>query len=168
VSDGAKREHTNLLGSAAEHARSFSAGDAPAVPRTGVAIVTCMDARIDPAAIFGLTPGDAHVIRNAGGLVTDDVIRSLTLSQALLETREVLVIQHTRCGVNAHEDDLRRQVADATGAEPPPHLGGFEDLEESVRASLSKLESASELPAGRNARGYVYDVDSGELREVSR
>ena len=159
---------SDLLEAATEHARAFSASDAPAVPRTGVAIVTCMDARIDPAALFGLTPGDAHVIRNAGGIVTDDVIRSLVLSQALLETSEILVVQHTQCGVNAREDELRERVAAATGAEATPRLGGFEDLDESVRASLGRLHSAAELPAGRNARGFVYDVDTGELREVTR
>jgi carbonic anhydrase len=168
VSGEAETKSSDLLGAASEHAKSFSASDAPAVPRTGVAIVTCMDARIDPAAVFGLAPGDAHVIRNAGGIVTDDVIRSLTLSQALLETREILVVQHTRCGVNAREEELRDRVAAATGAEPPPHLGGFQDLEESVRTSLQRLGSTAELPAGRNARGFVYDVDTGELREISR
>ena len=154
-----------LLGNAEDHARSFSDGDAPAAPRTRVAIVTCMDARIDPAAVFGLRPGDAHVIRNAGGIVTEDVVRSLTLSQALLETREILVVQHTQCGVNADEDELRERVADAVGTEPP-HLGGFEDLEGSVRRSLERLRSMPELPAGENARGFVYDVDTGELSEV--
>ena len=167
VSDEANTGADDLLRNAGEQASSFADGGAPAAPRTRVAIVTCMDARIDPAAIFGLKPGDAHVIRNAGGIVTDDVVRSLALSQSLLETKEVLVVQHTRCGVNAHEGALRERVA-AAGAELPPRLGGFEDLEGSIRQSLDRLHSATELIAGENTRGFIYDVDTGELREVVR
>ena len=168
MSDESESHVQDLLREAEDHARTFAAAEAPAAPRKRVAIVTCMDARIDPAAIFGLKPGDAHVIRNAGGIVTDDVLRSLTLSQALLGTREILVVQHTRCGVNAHEDALREQVAEVIGTEPPSRLGGFEDLEGSVRRSLERLHAAAELPAGDGARGFVYDVDTGELREITR
>ena len=165
MSDEIESRAESLLRNAKAHASSFADGDAPAAPRLRITIVTCMDARIDPAALFGLKPGDAHVIRNAGGLVTDDVLRSLTLSQVLLETREILVVQHTNCGVNADEEELRKSVAGATGAEPP-HLGGFSDLEESVRQSVERLRSAPHLPAGDTARGFVYDVKTGELREV--
>jgi carbonic anhydrase len=133
-------------------------GDLAAPPALKLAIVTCMDARIDPAALLGLRPGDAHVIRNAGGVVTDDVLRSLTLSQALLGTREVMVIQHTSCGLNGDEDELRASVREATG-EDPGHLHAFTDVEESVRASVRRL--------GEGARGFVYEVETGRLREVT-
>ena len=167
MSEGSESRAGALLRNAGDHTGAFADGEAPAVPRLGVAIVTCMDARIDPASIFGLKPGDAHVIRNAGGIVTDDVIRSLALSQALLNTREILVVQHTNCGVNAGEEELRKRVA-AAGAEPPSHLGGFEELEGAVRSGLERLSSAAELLAGDAARGFIYDVETGDLREVTR
>jgi carbonic anhydrase len=137
----------------------------PAPPALGVAILTCMDARIDPAALLGLRPGDAHVIRNAGGVVTDDALRSLILSQALLGTREVMVVQHTGCGLIGDEDELRASVAAATGTEPPGPLHAFTDVEESVRASVQKLRHSPHL--GDAARGFVYEVETGRLREVT-
>ena len=139
----------------------------PAEPAKRLAVVTCMDCRIAPGDLLGLDLGDAHVIRNAGGLVTEDVIRSLLLSQALLGTREVVVIQHTRCGLHSDEESLRARVADAGGGEPPWPLGGFEDLEASVREQLDILRTTPHLLGGERSRGYVYEVDSGELREVS-
>lgn len=157
----------DLLRNAERHAAVFTAGELPAPPALSVAIVTCMDARIDLFKLFGLHLGEVHVIRNGGGLVTEDVLRSLTLSQAMLGTREVMVIQHTRCGLMGDEDDLRRRVADATGIEPPWTIGAFEDVEDSVRRQVEILRESPHLLAGKSARGFVYDVETGELREVS-
>lgn len=157
----------DLLRSADERASEYAGGGLSAPPQLRLAIVTCMDARIDPVAIFGLEPGDAHVLRNAGGLVTDDVLRSLALSQALLGTRDVLVMQHTKCGVQGDEHQMRRGVADAAGAEPPWPLGGFSDLEESVRAGVDAVRSSPALVEGVTVRGFVFDIETGRLREVS-
>jgi carbonic anhydrase len=157
----------DLLAHAERHAREFEANGAGPVPVRGVAIVTCMDCRINPYALLGLSPGDAHVIRNAGGIVTDDVLRSLALSQALLETRQILVIQHTGCGLEGDEADLRRQVAEAAGAEPPWPLGAFDDVEASVRRQVALLRGSPWLLGGESARGFVYDVETGRLREVA-
>lgn len=137
-----------------------------AEPAKKLAIVTCMDCRIAPREVMGLELGDAHVIRNAGGLVTDDALRSLSLSQSLLGTREIAVIQHTRCGLHADEEELRGRVAEATGAEPPWPLGAFADLEESVRAQLEILRTTPHLVGADKARGFVYEVETGALREV--
>jgi carbonic anhydrase len=138
-----------------------------AEPARKLAVVTCMDARIDVYRLLGLELGDAHVIRNAGGLVTDDALRSLALSQSLLGTRDVMVIQHTGCGLQGDEDEMRARVVEATGAEPPLPLGAFADVEESVRRQLETLRSTPYLVEGRTARGYVYDIESGDLREVT-
>jgi carbonic anhydrase len=149
----------DLLRNAERYANVFTAGDLPTPPALRLAIVACMDSRIDLFALLGLHLGEAHIIRNAGGIVTDDVLRSLTLSQALLGTREVMVIQHTQCGLSGDEDELRAKVVEATGAEPPGPLHAFTDVEESVRASLGRLAAG--------ARGFVYEVETGRLREVT-
>jgi carbonic anhydrase len=149
----------DLLRNAERYANVFTAGDLPTPPALRLAIVACMDSRIDLFALLGLHLGEAHIIRNAGGIVTDDVLRSLTLSQALLGTREVMVIQHTACGLHGDEDELRARVAEATGTEPPGPLHAFTDVEESVRASLRRLTGP--------ARGFVYEVETGRLREVT-
>jgi carbonic anhydrase len=156
----------DLLRHAERYARVFTAGDLPAPPALGVAVVTCMDSRIDLFRLLGLHLGEAHVIRNAGGLITDDALRSLTLSQALLGTREIMVVQHTRCGLIGDEDELRRRVADATGTEPPWPLGAFEDIEASVRRQLAILRESPHLLGRDTARGFVYEVETGRLREV--
>ena len=157
-----------LLQNNAEFARTFDAGALAAPPVKKVAIVTCMDARIDVHALLGLGLGDAHVIRNAGGVVTDDVLRSLLLSQRLLGTEEVLVIQHTSCGLHGlAEDEVRAELVRDTGTEPEFPLLGFEDLEDSVRTSIGKLASDPLLPHGSSTRGFVYDVGSGRLTEVA-
>ena len=157
----------DLLRNAERHAHVFTAGDLPAPPALGVAIVACMDSRIDLFRIFGLHLGEAHVIRNAGGIVTEDTLRSLTLSQALLGTREIMLIQHTGCGLIGDEDELRRRVAEATGSDPPWPLGAFEDVEASVRRQLEVLQAAPHLVGGASARGFVYEVETGRLREVA-
>ena len=148
-------------------ATGFDAADRPAPPRRGLAIVTCMDARLDPAAWFGLEPGDAHVIRNAGGIVTEDVIRSLSISQAMLGTREVLVIQHTDCGMGAAtEQAMQEAIETETGVRPHFELGAFDDLEGEVRTSLAVLRETPLLAHRHSIRGFVYDVGTAALREV--
>ena len=157
----------DLLRNAARYERVFTGGDLPVPPALGLAVVACMDSRIDLFALLGLHLGEAHVIRNAGGLVTDDVLRSLTLSQALLGTREVVLIQHTGCGLHGDERVLREQVAAETGVEPPGPLGAFADVEASVRRQLDVLRAAPQLISGDTARGFVYEVETGRLREVT-
>jgi len=135
-------------------------------PAKEFAVVTCMDARLDPYEILGLEHGDAHVIRNAGGIVTDDVIRSLAISQRLLGTREVVLIQHTGCGLlTISDEDFARGLREETGTEPDWSAGAFLDLDENVRASVARLE-ADPFTIG-SVRGYVYELEAGRLREVT-
>lgn len=157
----------DLLASARRYARGFTAGELSVAPALRLAVVACMDSRIDLFAVLGLRLGEAHVIRNAGGLVTDDVLRSLTLSQSLLDTREIMVIQHTGCGLHGEEDALRERVAAACGVEPPWPLGAFSDVEVSVRRQLEVLRDAPSLVGGGAARGFVYEVETGRLQEVT-
>ena len=162
------RSHVDdLLRNAERYAGVFTAGELPVPPALRLAIVACMDSRIDLFALLGLHLGEAHMIRNAGGIITDDAMRSLTLSQSLLGTREIMVIQHTGCGLHGDEDDLRARVAEATGAEPPWPLGAFGDVEQSVGAQLELLRSTDHLMGGATARGFVYEVETGRLREVT-
>ena len=164
-------DHTHavddLLRNAERYERVFTASGLPTEPALNLAVVCCMDSRIDLFGLLGLHLGEAHVIRNAGGLVTEDVMRSLTLSQALLGTRQIILIQHTGCGLHGNEEALRSRVADATGEEPSFPLGAFEDIEASVRAQLAKLRGASNLLGGDSARGFIYDVETGGLQEVA-
>lgn len=157
----------DLLRNADRYARVFTAGDLPVPPALKLAIVACMDSRIDMFGLLGLHLGEAHIIRNAGGLVTDDVLRSLTLSQALLGTRDIMVVQHTGCGLHGDEDDLRRRIAEVTGSAPPGPLGAFRDVDASVRRQLELLRTAPGLVRGDGARGFVYEVETGRLREVT-
>ena len=167
MSDDSHHSTEDLLRNAERYERVFTAGGLPTEPALQLAVITCMDSRIDLFGLLGLHLGEAHVLRNAGGLVTDDVLRSLTLSQALLGTRQIILIQHTGCGLHGDEETLRSRVAEATGEEPPFSLGAFPDIEESVRGQIEKLRSAPNLLGGKTARGFVYDVDTGALREVS-
>ena len=138
-----------------------------APPRLGVTIVTCMDARIDPVRMFGLQPGDAHVLRNAGGVATEDVIRSLLLSQRLLGTRAVMVIHHTRCGaLGLAEEAVKAEIEREVGMRPPFALEGFSDLDADVRQSLARIRHSPFLPHRNAVRGFVLDIDDGRLREV--
>src|SRR5215467_11382892 len=138
-------------------------------PSRPVAVVTCMDARIDVHRALGVEEGEVHVIRNAGGVVTDDVIRSLLISQRLLGTREVLVIHHTNCGMLTFSDDgLKRQIEADTGLRPPFALEAFPDLDGDVRQSMARIERSPFVPHRDHVRGFVYDVGSGALREVAR
>jgi carbonic anhydrase len=154
-----------LLQNNADYAQRMSHGDLPAAPAKELAVVTCMDARIDVHRILGLEPGEAHVIRNAGGSVTEDVLRSLVISQHVLGTREVAVIQHTQCGMSGlNEGGLESQVEQTTGTAPPFPLIGFADLEENLRSSVGRIEESPFLRF-EAVRGFVYDVTTGLLHE---
>ena len=151
------------------YASAFSKGDLPPPPGRRLAVVTCMDARLDPAKFLGLEEGDAHVIRNAGGLVTDDALRSLVISHWLLGTQEAFVIAHTGCGMLTFtNEDIRRQLADERGADASQvDFLPFGDLEESVRASVRRIRDSPLLPDSYAATGFVYDVRTGRLQEVT-
>ncbi len=143
------------------------AGELPAPPARELAIVTCMDARLDVYAALGLARGEAHVLRNAGGVITEDVIRSLAISQRRLGTREVMLIHHTRCGMEGlDEDELREELTRAAGAPPPFRPGGFADVEANVCESLRRVRASPLLAHRDHVRGFVYDLDTGLLREV--
>jgi carbonic anhydrase len=158
-----------LLRNAERYAEHFEKGDLPLPPAKRVAIVACMDARLDPYALLGLHEGDAHVIRNAGGVVTDDEIRSLAISQRLLGTEEIILIHHTDCGMLTFSDDeFRRQVQQDTGIKPEWAAEAFDDLDEDVRQSIARIEASPFIPRKENVRGFVYDVGTGRLREVNR
>jgi len=157
-----------LLENAALYADSFDRGELPLPPAKGVAVVACMDARLNVYGLLGLAEGDAHVIRNAGGVITDDEIRSLAISQRLLGTREVVLIHHTDCGMLTFGDDeFRRQVQHDTGIKPEWAAEAFDDLEEDVRQSLARIKASPFIPHKESVRGFVYDVKTGNLTEVS-
>jgi carbonic anhydrase len=137
------------------------------IPARHLAVVGCMDGRIDLLAILGLRTGDAHLIRNAGGVATDDVIRSLAVSQRLLGTRAVMLVHHTECGMLTFTDDaLRAQIERETGIRPPFAFEAFSDLDVEVRQSVARLRMSPFLPHRDEVRGFVYDLRSGRLREV--
>ena len=149
------------------YAKTFDNADRPARPARAAAVVACMDARIDVARVLGLNAGDAHVIRNAGGVVTDDVIRSLVISQRLLGTEEIIVVQHTECGMMTfRDDDLKARVEAETGLRPPFALEAFTDLEEEVRQSMRRIKANPFVPVRDKVRGFVYDVKTGLLKEI--
>jgi carbonic anhydrase len=155
-----------LVQNAEAYAHTFTKGALTPSPARKVAVVTCMDARIDPARILGLKEGDAHVVRNAGGVVTDDMIRSLAISQHLLGTEEVLVIMHTGCGIHGLDNDAFHATLElAAGERPHWHASGFPDLEGEVRRSLRRIHESPFVPHSR-VRGFVYDVTTGRLLEV--
>ena len=157
-----------LLQNAEEYAQRFDRGGLPLPPAKRVAVLACMDARLNPYGLLGLNEGDAHVIRNAGGVVTDDEIRSLSISQRLLGTEEIILIHHTDCGMLTFSDDeFRRQVQDDTGIKPEWAAEAFDDLEEDVRQSIARIKSSPFIPRKDSVRGFVYDVKTGRLDEVS-
>ena len=157
-----------LVGNAVAHEADFE-GPRAVIPAKHVAIVTCMDSRIDSFRIFGLDSGEAHILRNAGGLVTDDVLRSLVLSQRLLQTREVILMHHTNCGLHgADEAALRAEIAADVGHAPPYAFGAFEDIDAAVRSALVRVREHPYLPHRDRVRGFVYEVETGHLREVRR
>ena len=157
-----------LLQNNAAYAESFEKGSLPPPPARGVAVVACMDARLDVHKILGLEEGDAHVIRNAGGVVTDDEVRSLTISQRLLGTREVILIHHTDCGMLTFSDDeLKAQIHEEVGMKPHFSMESFSDLEEDVRQSVARIQASPFIPHKQSVRGFIYEVETGRLREVN-
>jgi carbonic anhydrase len=157
-----------LLQNNAAYAESFEKGDLPLPPARGVAVVACMDARLDVHKILGLEEGDAHVIRNAGGVITDDEVRSLTISQRLLDTREVILIHHTDCGMLTFSDDeFKAQIHEEVGVKPHFSMESFSDLEEDVRQSVGRIQASAFIPHKESVRGFIYEVETGRLREVS-
>jgi carbonic anhydrase len=156
-----------LLENSRRYADSFDKGDLPLPPGKKVAVVACMDARLIPTRVLGLEEGDAHVIRNAGGVITDDEIRSLAISQNLLGTEEIILLHHTDCGMLTFTDEeFKAQMRDATGQEPSWNSEAFSDLDENVRESIGRIVESPFIPH-KNVRGFVYDVKDGSLREVS-
>jgi carbonic anhydrase len=156
-----------LLENASAYAETFDKGELPLPPARRVAIVACMDARLNPHALLGLEEGDAHVIRNAGGVITEDEIRSLAISQRLLGTEEVMLIHHTDCGMlTFKDDDLRRQIQDETGVKPQWAAEAFDDLEEDVRQSIARIQASPFIPNKDKIRGFIYEVETGRLSEV--
>jgi len=155
------------LANNARYAESFS-GPLPMPPSKQIAVVACMDARLNVYALLGLGDGEAHVIRNAGGVVTDDEIRSLAISQRLLGTREIMLIHHTDCGMLTFTDDeFKRSIQDDTGIKPHWGAEAFPDLEEDVRQSVARIKASPFVPYTDSIRGFVFDVATGKLNEVT-
>lgn len=157
----------DLLENAAAYEASFDKGELPLPPARKIAILACMDARLNPYGLLGLSEGDAHVIRNAGGVVTDDEIRSLAISQRLLGTEEIVLIHHTDCGMLTFTDDAFRQgILEETGIKPEWAAEAFSDLDVDVRQSLARIHASPFIPKKDSVRGFVYDVHTGNLHEV--
>ena len=157
-----------LLQNNQRYAERFDKGDLSLPPAKGVAVVACMDARLHVSKILGLSEGDAHIIRNAGGVVTDDEIRSLAISQRLLGTREIILIHHTDCGMLTFKDDeFRRQIEEETGVRPEWAAEAFSDLDDDVRQNIARIKSSPFIPHKDSVRGFVYEVETGRLREVA-
>ena len=149
------------------YAAQFS-GPLPLPPAKGVAVVACMDARLNVYGILGLNEGESHVIRNAGGVVTDDEIRSLAISQRLLGTTEIILIHHTACGMlNVTDDSFKQSIEDDTGLRPPWAVEAFTDVEEDVRQSRARILASPYIPHKEDIRGFVFDVATGKLGEVT-
>jgi len=156
-----------LVENAEKYASEFDKGDLPLPPARKVAVLACMDARLNPYGLLGLSEGDAHVIRNAGGVVTDDEIRSLSISQHLLGTEEIVLIHHTDCGMLTFTDDeFKQRLSDDVGEEPGWAAESFPDLDENVRQSVARIKESPFVPRTDSVRGFVYDVHEGSLREV--
>jgi carbonic anhydrase len=156
-----------LLENNERYAATFDKGATPLPPARGVAVVACMDARLHVSAILGLEIGDAHIIRNAGGVVTDDAIRSLVISQRLLGTKEIILIHHSDCGMVTFSDDaVKAQIKDETGIRPSFSLEAFPDSADDVRQSIARIKASPFIPHRDNVRGFVYDVATGRLNEV--
>jgi carbonic anhydrase len=156
-----------LLRNAEAYAARFDQGDLPLPPGKKIAVVACMDARLNVYGLLGLHEGDAHVIRNAGGVVTDDEIRSLAISQRLLGTEEIVLIHHTDCGMLTFGDEeFRRSIQDDVGIKPEWAAEAFTDLDEDVRQSMARIQASAFIPRKDRVRGFVYEVETGRLREV--
>ena len=156
-----------LLRNAERFAEEFGEQDLPMPPARKVAIVACMDARLSPHALFGLKVGDAHVIRNAGGVITDDEIRSLAISQRKLGTEEIVLLHHTDCGMLTFTDDeFRATIHEETGIKPQWPAESFSDLDDDLKQSILRIKTSPFIPNTDSVRGFVYDVKDGSLREV--
>jgi carbonic anhydrase len=157
-----------LLANNRTYASAFDNADLPMPPAKKVAVVACMDARLNVYGALGLQEGDAHVIRNAGGVVTDDEIRSLAISQRLLGTEEIILIHHTDCGMLTFSDDeFKAAIQRDTGIKPAWAAEAFSDLEADVRQSIARIKASPFIPRKDSVRGFIYEVDTGRLREVS-
>jgi carbonic anhydrase len=155
-----------LLANNEKYAANFS-GPLPLPPSKHIAVLACMDARINVYAVLGLEEGESHVIRNAGGVVTEDEIRSLAISQRLLGTKEIVLIHHTDCGMLTFTDDqFKRGIQDETGIKPDWSAESFTDLDEDVRQSIARIKASPFIPHTDQVRGFVFDVATGRLREV--
>lgn len=149
------------------YSRSFNKGQLPMPPAKHVAVLACMDARLDVHKILGLQEGEAHVIRNAGGVATDDAIRSLVISQRLLGTKEIILIHHSDCGMLTFKDDeVKGQIEKETGIRPQFALEAFSNLEADVEQSIARIKASPFIPDKTSVRGFVYDVKTGRLNEV--
>jgi carbonic anhydrase len=156
----------DLLKNNADYVSSFDKGELAAPPSKKVAILACMDARLDPAKALGLSEGDAHVIRNAGGVATEDALRSLVISQRLLGTEEIILVHHTGCGMETFkDDDVKDRIFDETGIRPSFALEAFPRAEDDVKQTAARIKASPFIP-NKNIRGFVYEVESGRLREV--
>ncbi len=156
-----------LVANSERYTAAFDKGALPMPPGKRVAVLACMDARLNVYGVLGLAEGDAHVIRNAGGVVTEDAIRSLTISQRLLGTTEIILIHHTDCGMLTFKDDeVKEQIRGEVGIRPPFALEAFPDVDEDVRHSIRRLQ-ASPFITHKNVRGFVYEVENGTLREIT-
>ena len=157
----------DLLANNNRYAEGFS-GPLPLPPSKHVAVVACMDARLNVYGILGLQEGEAHVIRNAGGVITDDEIRSLTISQRLLGTQEIILIHHTDCGMlTSTDDDFKASIQQDTGIKPEWAAEAFPDLDEDVRQSINRIKASPFIPHKDSVRGFVFDVATGKLNEVA-
>jgi carbonic anhydrase len=158
----------DLLRNNERFAEGFDKGDLPLPPARKIAVVACMDARLNPYPILGLQLGDAHVIRNAGGVITDDEIRSLAISQHLLGTEEIMLIHHTDCGMLTFSDqDFADKLEAEVGQRPAWEARSFSDLDQDVRDSIQRIKDSPFVPRKDSVRGFVYEVETGKLREVS-
>lgn len=157
-----------LLKNNGSYAKSFDKGHLPLPPAKGVAVLACMDARLDVHEILGLEEGDAHVIRNAGGVATDDALRSLVISQRLLGTTEIILIHHSDCGMlTFKDDDVKQQIEQEVGIRPAFALEAFSDLAGDVKQSIARIKASPFIPRKQSVRGFIYDVKTGQLSEVS-
>ena len=157
-----------LLANNERYAEGFDKGNLPLPPAKRLAVLACMDARLHVSKLLGLEEGDAHIIRNAGGVVTDDEIRSLAISQRLLGTREIVLIHHTDCGMLTFNDqEFADRLEAETGRRPEWEARSFRDLDRDVRDSIQRIKNSPFIPRTDSVRGFVYDVGSGKLREVS-
>jgi carbonic anhydrase len=157
---------TELLANNADYVAGFTKGDLPLPPAKKVAVLACMDARLDPARALGLQKGDAHVIRNAGGVASEDALRSLVISQRLLGTEEIILVHHTDCGMETFSDDeVKDQILEDTGVRPSFALEAFPKAEDDVKQTAARIKASPFVPH-KTIRGFVYEVETGRLREV--